>query len=88
MSLLEDERKAEEHAKTVKNERAKLTATYLNGLAVAIVAVGFFAPSFSPQAGATASVSAMQLQATIGLLCLALSGILHMAARMILRDLR
>jgi MFS superfamily sulfate permease-like transporter len=88
VSVLEDEKKAEERAKTVKNERAKLTATYMNGLAVAIVAVGFFAPSFSPQAGATASVSALQLQALTGLLCLIASGILHIGARMILRDLR
>jgi len=47
MSLLENERKAEEHARTIANEAAKLTAAYPNGLAV--VAVGFFAPVFAPR---------------------------------------
>jgi Na+-driven multidrug efflux pump len=32
---------------TVHNERTKLTATYLNGVAIAVIAVGGLAPIFS-----------------------------------------
>ena len=44
MSLLDDEREAEERARAVHNERVKVTANWFNGSAIAAVAVGCFAP--------------------------------------------
>ena len=68
----------------VHNERAKLTATYLNGVAIALLAVGSFAPMVS--AFGTPSRSINTLAAQIGI-CLIVSGILHLVARRFLRRL-
>lgn len=87
MSLLEDEKKAEERQKTVANERAKISATYANGLAVALMAVGTLSPAVASQPLPT-DPKALYLQAAIGFVCLIGSGVLHLQARRILGDLR
>ena len=44
--------------KTVRNERRKLTASYLNGIAIAVLAVGGFAPLANfAQTGGTGTAS-------------------------------
>lgn len=67
----------------VRNEQAKLTATYLNGLAIAFAAVGGIAPWVgSAQAG---QISAVVASLTLG--CGFLSAGLHVVARRVLRSL-
>lgn len=87
MSLLEDEKKAEERAKSIHNEQAKLTATYLNGLAIALLAIGGFTPIFS---GRLVGADRPTFFASLGamLICLGISPILHLRARALLRSLR
>lgn len=86
--------------KLIANERAKLTATYLNGIAVALFAVGGLAPlitigssiqDFSP--GLTTGVAHFRINYSgaslvISLVCFAGSAALHSAARRALRTLR
>ena len=72
-------------ANLVRNERTKLTATYLNGVAIAVVAVGGFAPLI------TAANSVTALWTTIAptsVICLFISGTLHLTARRILKGLK
>lgn len=69
----------------VHNERTKLTATFLNGIAIAIFAVGAFAPaisSFSVSYGPSAEVR------TTALICIVVASALHLLARAVLRGLR
>jgi hypothetical protein len=70
----------------IRNERTKLTATYFNGIAIAVFVVGGFAPlvtSFSSSAsGPTFATSVMAL------ICLLASGVVHYAARMLLKGLQ
>ncbi len=74
-----------EIATTVHNERTKLTATFLNGLAVAIFAVGGLAPAFTTLYGDRP----VALPLALGVLvCLLASGALHYWARRSLRGLR
>lgn len=44
MSKLEDDKAEAERLKAMHNERTKLTATYMNGFAIAAIAVGGLAP--------------------------------------------
>lgn len=90
----------EARAKLIANERAKLTATYLNGIAVALFAVGGLAPliaigssiqDFSP--GLTTGAAHFRVNYSgaslvISLVCFGGSAILHSAARRALRTLR
>ena len=70
--------------KAARNERRKLTATWLNGVSIASVAVGGIAPTVAAIIGSVPSqVIRDVLVACIAWLVLALS--LHMAGRMILR---
>ena len=69
----------------VYNERIKLSATYLNGMAIAIFAVGGFAPliaSFAADDGFTAR------KTILAFTCLVASGTIHFLARMSLKGLR
>jgi hypothetical protein len=67
---------------TVHNERTKLTATYLNGVAIAVIAVGGLAPIFS----AFYNVS---LLLPIGAsICFALSLALHYWAKRALKGIK
>ena len=70
----------------VDNERAKLTATYVNGIAIALAAVGGIAPWIAlslqgpePRATEVAIVSA---------LCFSLSCALHLVSRWVLGRLK
>ncbi|RWX75211.1 amino acid transporter [Neorhizobium lilium] len=69
----------------VRNERTKLTATYFNGAAVAVAAVGTLAPlisSLNTPAGIPNLSTAISC-----LVCLFASGILHFIARRLLKGL-
>lgn len=67
----------------VHNEQTKLTATWLNGIAIAAVAVGGIAPFVAALTG-TASIPA----AVVGALAWLFFGlILHWSARRVLRRL-
>jgi hypothetical protein len=69
----------------VRNERAKLTATYLNGIAIAIFAVGGLAPVIS----AASSASVISLPATMSTaICLFASVAPHFVARRVLKGLQ
>lgn len=75
-------------AQLIANERAKLTATYVNGVAIAVLAVGGLAPLFS-QRGAGATVPDRPWQTpVVSLLCICVSAALHWAGRGFLRELR
>lgn len=70
--------------KLVGNERAKLTATWVNGISVATVAVGGIAPLVATLTGAVGIVPA-----AISSVIWCCTGIgLHFAARAVLRRLR
>jgi hypothetical protein len=72
--------------KLVRNEQNKLTATYLNGIAVALFAVGGFAPLANFVAGSLSN-GFLVLSLLFFAGCVALSGALHYFARSILRRL-
>ncbi|MDO5613625.1 MAG: hypothetical protein Q4G14_10355 [Paracoccus sp. (in: a-proteobacteria)] len=68
----------------IRNERTKLTATFINGLAIAIFAVGGLAPLFSAAYGTS---NAGWRLAVGSLACFAGSAALHLLARRILKGL-
>jgi hypothetical protein len=70
----------------IDNEQAKLTATYFNGLAIAVAAVGGIGPwaAFVIQAPAPGLLSVV----TSSVLCLCTSAGVHMVARNVLTRLR
>ena len=68
------------------NERTKLTATYLNGTAIAIFAIGGVAPLSSLATG-TASATPLAL-AAMTLSSFLTSGLVHVFALLTLRRLR
>jgi hypothetical protein len=72
---------------TIHNERTKLTSTWLNGLAIAIAAVGGVAPTVSILSSNATDFSALAVSVTsVG--CLLISGGLHYLARILLKRLR
>jgi hypothetical protein len=70
----------------IHNERAKLTATYLNGLAIALFAVGSLAPVFNYGFG-PASFRSLWTMIGTATICLAGSIVLHLVARRTLKGL-
>jgi hypothetical protein len=70
----------------VGNEQAKLSATYLNGVAIAVAAGGGIAPWVTLVAQ-DSGPGAGRLS-LIGVVCFSLSGVLHYAARALLTKLR
>jgi hypothetical protein len=74
-------------AKLVDNEQWKLTAAYLNGIAIAVAATGVLGPLASQLLGATTIANALQLLVFAGS-CACLSAALHYLARMFLRGLQ
>lgn len=70
--------------KLVRNERRKLTATYLNGLAIAVFAVGGLAPIAGLILGTVGSVAGPAILVAI---CLLLSGVLHWVALLMLKGM-
>ena len=71
----------------IHNERTKLRARYLNGLAIAIFAVGGLAPAFNAAYAAPSGVPYWAV-ALSSLVCLIISTVLHVRASWVLRDLR
>jgi hypothetical protein len=73
--------------KTVHNERLKITAAFLNGLAIAIFAIGGLTPAI--QAGRVTTLPPELLGGTIlvVIICAGVAGILHLAARELLGGL-
>lgn len=69
----------------VRNEQTKLTATYLNNVAVALFVVGSLTPLFSMGTDAAEPSTARLI---ISGLCLVASVALHIVARRVLRRLQ
>ncbi|SFL97819.1 hypothetical protein [Methylobacterium pseudosasicola] len=87
MSLLEAEKKAEERRKVVANERAKLTASYVNTVAGSVFGIGGLAPIFAVLYAAGTPSVPVWVVIGISLVCSAASVSLHIAARRYLREL-
>jgi hypothetical protein len=68
----------------IRNERLKLFATYLNGLAIALFAVGGLAPVFSTLYGSVANNSTIFV-AVVSVSCLVAA--LHWIASLVLKRL-
>lgn len=88
MSLLEDEQKARDRAKTIANEQVKLTATYANGIALAVFVVGGLAPAFGnrpPDIHPDQWRTLILITATV---CLIVSLLLHWLARTALKEMQ
>ncbi|MEQ1900941.1 MAG: amino acid transporter [Devosia sp.] len=71
--------------KLVDNEKAKLSATFLNGVAIALLAVGVLAPAASFAAGTPATPGVLVILA-VG--CILLSAGLHYLGRQVLSGLK
>lgn len=69
----------------VHNERTKLTATYLNGIAIALFAVGSLGSLF---AGLNSPSGVTTFTGVLIGICLPVSVALHWVARMVLRGLK
>lgn len=74
--------------KLVANERRKLSATYLNGLAVAVFAVGGFAPFISTVLASGSGAQSPFLVLAVMAVCWMVSGAIHSAARASLKGLQ
>ena len=87
MSKLEDDKAESERLKSIRNERTKLTAAYMNGVAIATIAVGGLAPIAQNHFEAMSDLE-------IGLffvklvLCLVASFGLHLGASYLLRGIK
>ena len=68
-------------------ERLKISATYLNGIAIAIFAVGSLAPFFSYLYGSGEQSRPLWVVLTVSAICTAASGGLHLIARRILKGM-
>jgi hypothetical protein len=73
---------------TVHNERVKITATFLNGIAIAIFIIGTFAPAIQVARATDVPVDNWARTVVIGVVCIAAAGALHFTARAILGRLR
>ncbi|KQO45568.1 MULTISPECIES: hypothetical protein [unclassified Methylobacterium] len=73
--------------KLIANERAKLSATYLNGLAVAVFAVGGLAPIFSTSFSSAPLGVPLWVVTASASVCWIVSVVLHLVARRFLREL-
>ncbi len=74
----------DQSGKTTFNEQAKLTATYINGLAVAVMTVG----GFSPLVGMLQGRGVDSSLGYFALGCVVLSLVLHLVARSVLEGMR
>ncbi len=68
----------------IRNEQTKLTATFLNGIGIAVFAVGSLAPVLSSLNGAIGQSVTLFIGSGV---CLIASGALHWTARQILKGL-
>jgi hypothetical protein len=67
-----------------RNEQRKLTATYLNGIAIAFITVGVLAPMIGLLTGAFPNPGIALL---LGAGCIVISIIIHLGARQTLREM-
>jgi hypothetical protein len=74
-------------ANLASNEQLKLSATYLNGIAIAVAATGVLGPLASQLIGTGTPAGVLQL-VVFALSCTLVSGSLHYLARLVLRGLR
>lgn len=72
---------------TIHNERTRLTATYINGMATALAAAGAFAPLFALVYG-EANPASLRSRAIGFAICISISLALHLLARWILGRIR
>jgi hypothetical protein len=70
-------------SKLVRNEQRKLTATYVNGIALALMAVGVFAQAIAFSQSLTLTITSL----VVMFACSALSLSLHWVARYLLGGL-
>lgn len=82
-AMIDDER-----IKLIANERVKLTATYLNGIAVAVFAVGGFAPFITTALSPAPLGSSLVPVLSVMVICWIMSGAIHWMARTPLKDMR
>jgi hypothetical protein len=73
--------------KTVRNERRKLTASWLNAIATALVAAGVFAPVASQIYGFGSNRVDQTLVLISSAVCVAMSLVLHLSGRQLLGGL-
>jgi hypothetical protein len=71
----------------IRNEQAKLTATYFNGLAIALFAVGGLAPMFSTGYAFPPGGIHFGLVGAISGFCFTASIVIHFLARGLLKEL-
>jgi hypothetical protein len=72
----------------VHNEQTKLTASWLNALATALVAAGFFAPAAAFLYGLSQMPVDRWTMVALALVCFALGGGIHVLGRAVLGRLR
>ncbi|WAJ30397.1 amino acid transporter [Antarcticirhabdus aurantiaca] len=70
-----------------ETERIKLSACFMNGVAIAILAIGGLAPFFSCLYGSTPSPQSLLFLATVGTVCAPTSVAPRLAARHTLNGL-
>jgi Na+/melibiose symporter-like transporter len=75
-------------ATTIHNERTKLSATWLNGLAIALAAIGGFAPTVSYFAEQNQQTLPAITSLAVAVACLTMSIALHLVARTLLGRLK
>ena len=71
----------------IRNERVKLTASYVNTIAGGVFTVGGLAPIFAVLYGATSPTVPIWLVVGIALICWIASAALHWRARLYLKEL-
>jgi hypothetical protein len=72
----------------IANERTKLTASWLNALATALVAAGVFAPAAALVYGLSQVTMSRWTMVALALSCVGAGGGLHLFGRVILGSLR
>ncbi|PYE88462.1 amino acid transporter [Phyllobacterium leguminum] len=68
----------------IRNERTKLTATYFNGIAIAVFAIGAFAPIIT---GIGTNEGPAGSTFTVSIICVFVSSVVHLGARFFLKGL-
>lgn len=72
----------------VHNEQTKLTAAWLNALATALVAAGFFAPAAALLYGLSQIAIGFGYMLALAICCLTLGTGIHIVGRFVLRRLQ
>jgi hypothetical protein len=72
----------------VHNERTKLTATWFNTLATALIAAGAFAPAAAAFLGVAVLPIDTRRVSILALTCVVVAAVIHIGARLILGRLR